>query len=260
MFGRHAAIRICFPGKVQQSRDIHLHVRALNEAAVMWLEEMQCGGGGDDDDQSRTHLLSEVAAFGKVRNKSKHFLCFVGVRPHWVSDSFDSRAYLAEYCRADIRKAWAWLEDGVKELKHSILALYYAAHDPRTGWLPRLAALAYALSPLDLIPDFIPVLGFLDDLILLPGLIWLGIKLIPVEVCADAKERADVEPLRLNENWIAATMIFVLWDCIALYVTWAISRHFGNAYLLAHIWIPLLAVGNALVVSEVGWSIWILRR
>ncbi len=160
-------------------------------------------------------------------------------------------------------KTWTWLKDKVEELKSSILALYYAAHDPRTGWLPRLVAitaLAYALSPLDIIPDFIPVLGFLDDLILLPGLIWLAIKLIPAEVWADAKERADVEPLRLKENWIAATLICILWDCLALYVTYAISHRFGNAYLLAHIWIPLLAVGIALVLSEAGWSIYILRR
>jgi len=57
-----------------------------------------------------------------------------------------------------------------------VLALFYASQDPSVGWVPRVIAafaLAYALSPLDLIPDFIPVLGILDDLILLPGMIWL---------------------------------------------------------------------------------------
>ncbi len=57
-----------------------------------------------------------------------------------------------------------------------MLALFYASQDPSVGWAPRVIAafvLAYALSPMDLIPDFIPVLGFLDDLILLPGMIWL---------------------------------------------------------------------------------------
>lgn len=57
-----------------------------------------------------------------------------------------------------------------------MLALFYASQDPAVGWAPRVIAafvLAYALSPVDLIPDFIPVLGILDDLILLPGMIWL---------------------------------------------------------------------------------------
>lgn len=66
-----------------------------------------------------------------------------------------------------------------------MLALYYALHDPRTPLLSKLVpwlVLAYALSPLDLIPDFIPVLGYLDDLLLLPLGLWLSCKMIPAEV------------------------------------------------------------------------------
>ena len=71
---------------------------------------------------------------------------------------------------------FAWLQHAAEQLKRSVLALFYASQDPSVGWAPRVIAafvLAYALSPLDLIPDFIPVLGILDDLILLPGMIWL---------------------------------------------------------------------------------------
>ncbi len=85
------------------------------------------------------------------------------------------------------RSCWRHFKDQVKALKQDVLALYYAAHDPRTPWLARLLpllAVAYALSPLDLIPDFIPVLGLLDDLLLLPVLIWLSVKLIPQQVSA----------------------------------------------------------------------------
>lgn len=164
---------------------------------------------------------------------------------------------------AGIREAWAWLKQSVKQLKRSVVALYYAAHDSRTGWVPRIiaaVALAYALSPLDLIPDFIPVLGLLDDLIILPGLIWLAIKLIPAEVWVDAQARADAEPLRLKDNWIAAVCILVVWDALALYLTYVLSCHFGNAFLRAHLWIPLVAVGPAVVLMEAGWMIWSLTR
>ena len=88
------------------------------------------------------------------------------------------------------------LKAAVKRLKRESTALYYASLDPATGCLPRLVigvALAYLLSPLDLVPDFIPVLGFLDDLIVVPILIWLAMRLIPAEVMAAARERADAE-------------------------------------------------------------------
>ena len=69
-----------------------------------------------------------------------------------------------------------WFKRAARQLKRNVLALYYATQDPDVGWAPRVIAafvLAYALSPMDLIPDFIPVLGVIDDLILLPGMIWL---------------------------------------------------------------------------------------
>lgn len=80
---------------------------------------------------------------------------------------------------------WARFKAAVKQLKRDVLALYYALHDPRTPLLSKLLpwlVLAYALSPLDLIPDFIPVLGYLDDMLLLPLGLWLSCKMIPAEV------------------------------------------------------------------------------
>ena len=63
-------------------------------------------------------------------------------------------------------------KNAVKKMKREVLAVYYAIQDPEVGWIPRAVAgiaLAYALSPLDLIPDFIPILGLIDDLLILPG-------------------------------------------------------------------------------------------
>ena len=82
----------------------------------------------------------------------------------------------------------------VRALKRDVYALYLAYRDPRTPWAARIVAacvVAYALSPIDLIPDFVPVLGTLDDLILVPLGLLLAIRLIPPEVMADCRARAD---------------------------------------------------------------------
>lgn len=82
------------------------------------------------------------------------------------------------------------LKSHARALKKEILAIYLAANDPRTPWYAKAIALitvAYALSPIDLIPDFIPVLGYLDDLIIVPAGIALAIRLIPAEALEDAR-------------------------------------------------------------------------
>ncbi|MFW2350259.1 YkvA family protein [Qipengyuania sp.] len=84
-------------------------------------------------------------------------------------------------------KGWA------AALKDEVVALYVAAKDRRTPFLAKLVAgatAAYALSPIDLIPDFIPVIGLLDDLILVPLGIWLAMRLIPTELMAEYREVA----------------------------------------------------------------------
>ena len=85
------------------------------------------------------------------------------------------------------------LRDWARRLKGETLALYLAARDRRTPWYARLLVagiVAYALSPIDLIPDFIPVLGYLDDVLLIPLGIAIALRLIPAEVMAEARERA----------------------------------------------------------------------
>ena len=88
-------------------------------------------------------------------------------------------------------KQW---QQKAKELKRETYALYYACKDSRVPWYVKLlatCAIAYALSPIDLIPDFIPVLGLLDDLILLPLAIILILKLIPADIMDDCRRRAE---------------------------------------------------------------------
>ncbi len=100
------------------------------------------------------------------------------------------------------------------KLKNELVALYYAYKDPQTRLLPRIliiSTLGYALSPIDLIPDFIPILGYLDDLIIIPVLITISIKLIPEAVMKRAKERAIAEPVLLKKNYIVATLIIGVW-------------------------------------------------
>jgi uncharacterized membrane protein YkvA (DUF1232 family) len=83
------------------------------------------------------------------------------------------------------------LRERADALRSDVAALGRAARDPRTPWLARalaLAVLAYAVSPIDLIPDFIPVLGYLDDLLVVPGGIALAIRMIPDDVMADARD------------------------------------------------------------------------
>lgn len=109
-------------------------------------------------------------------------------------------------------------------LKRETLALYLAARDPRTPWYAKLLAVvivAYALSPVDLVPDFIPVLGYLDELVLIPAGIALVLKLIPPPVMADAHERADDVLHRAKKTAVWASVVIVaLW----LLVAWVVIR------------------------------------
>lgn len=111
----------------------------------------------------------------------------------------------------------------------------------------------------DLIPDFIPVFGILDDLLLLPGFIWLAIRLIPEIVWQRALERADSEPLLLGHNWAAAAAIFTLWDALLLFLVYVTIGHFGSPYWRQHWWVWVAVVGALLVAVEGGWSVLQLR-
>jgi uncharacterized membrane protein YkvA (DUF1232 family) len=116
----------------------------------------------------------------------------------------------------------------LRALKSELAALYLAYRDPRTPWYARAAAIlviAYALSPIDLIPDFIPVLGYLDDLVILPLGIFIAIKLIPVEIMASAREKAasSNQALPTGTAWGILIIVF-LWLVGLGLVGWLICR------------------------------------
>ncbi|MCP2042253.1 YkvA family protein [Pontibacter sp. HSC-36F09] len=105
-------------------------------------------------------------------------------------------------------------KDTVRKLKEDIYTLYLAYRDQRVSFFARVVLIltvAYAFSPIDLIPDFIPVLGYLDDLILLPLGIWLSLKLLPVEVVEEYRAMARQQLLERKPNYIMAVVIVLVW-------------------------------------------------
>lgn len=113
-----------------------------------------------------------------------------------------------------------------KHLKHQTMVVYYAARDPRTPWFVRLLALAvaaYALSPIDLIPDFIPVLGYLDDLIIVPLGLALVVRLIPADVAASAKAQALAASRRPTSR-VMAVLVVTLWALALGGLGWWVFR------------------------------------
>jgi uncharacterized membrane protein YkvA (DUF1232 family) len=106
------------------------------------------------------------------------------------------------------------LRQWARRLKRKLVAFALAARDPRVPrpvrWLI-LGVIAYALSPVDLIPDFIPVLGLLDDLILVPLGLWLALRLIPRDIWADCEARAELDATVPSRSWVAAACIVAVW-------------------------------------------------
>ncbi len=101
-----------------------------------------------------------------------------------------------------------------------VYALYLAQRDPRVPWYARCMAacvVAYAFSPIDLIPDPIPILGYLDDLIMVPLGIWLTLKMIPERIMAEYREKARSEIQGGKPtNWLAAGIIVLLWVILVI--------------------------------------------
>jgi len=116
----------------------------------------------------------------------------------------------------DKMKAWA------RAMQREIVAVWIAGRDPRVPWYAKgvaLAVAAYALSPIDLIPDFIPVLGYLDDLIIVPLGILLVIKLIPPGLMAEFRAEADRRETK-PRSIAAAAVIIAIWILVAGLLLW----------------------------------------
>ncbi len=119
-----------------------------------------------------------------------------------------------------------------RRLKTEIHAIALAYRDPRVPWYARVFAacvVAYAFSPIDLIPDPIPVLGYLDDLVLLPLGVVVALKLIPAPVMAECRQRArDAAREGRPTNWLAAAMIVAVWLALAALGVWLLARALGR--------------------------------
>jgi len=116
-------------------------------------------------------------------------------------------------------KAWA------RRLKRDVMALWIAARDPRTPLAAKLlagAVAAYALSPIDLIPDFIPVLGYLDDLLLVPAGIWLAVRMVPGDLLAEF--RAAAEARDRPRSLAGAAVVAGLWLALGAALAWVWLR------------------------------------
>lgn len=113
-------------------------------------------------------------------------------------------------------KTWA------QDLKRDGHAVYLASRDPRVPWYAKVLAIAvaaYALSPIDLIPDFVPIVGYLDDLVLVPLGVWLVVSLIPDEVMVECRAKADAAGLRPVSRAGMITII-VVWILAAMTLGW----------------------------------------
>jgi uncharacterized membrane protein YkvA (DUF1232 family) len=108
------------------------------------------------------------------------------------------------------------------------MALWIAYRDPRTPWYAKVFSaivVAYAFSPIDLIPDFIPILGYLDDLILIPAGIAVALKMIPADVMAEARIKADAQAASGKPvNWVVGVIIIAVWVVVIFFVGRAIYR------------------------------------
>ena len=111
-------------------------------------------------------------------------------------------------------KSWA------RGIKRDVVTVYFAARDPQAPWLPRLMALlvaAYALSPIDLIPDFIPILGYVDDLFIVPLGVMLVMRWMPVAVLTPARLRAEALLDKPRSMWAAACFVLV-WASLGFFL------------------------------------------
>ncbi len=124
---------------------------------------------------------------------------------------------------------WERLKAWAATLKRDAITLWFAARHPEVPWPAKaigLVVVAYALSPIDLIPDFIPILGMLDELIVLPGLIWLAMRLIPAPLLAQCRVQAD--------NWWSVRQCKPVsrWGVVLVVAIWVAAAWAGWRWVL----------------------------
>ncbi|MFS0864872.1 YkvA family protein [Fredinandcohnia sp. 179-A 10B2 NHS] len=122
-------------------------------------------------------------------------------------------------------KVWA------KRLKQQIFVLYLAYKDERVPWFAKLftvCVVAYAFSPIDLIPDFIPILGYLDDVIIVPLGVMLALKMIPKEVIIECEVKSkEMMKNSKPKNWVVGSLIILLWSIIMFWVILKVYQFFS---------------------------------
>ncbi len=125
---------------------------------------------------------------------------------------------------------FSWREKA-EQLKNETYALYLAFRDPRVPWYAKVliaGIVGYALSPIDLIPDFIPVIGYLDDMIIVPAGVYLALKMIPAEVLEECRMKAKTEAMESKSKWLIAGIIVLIW-IIAAYIVFKVLTVVLNA-------------------------------
>jgi uncharacterized membrane protein YkvA (DUF1232 family) len=119
------------------------------------------------------------------------------------------------------------LKARARALKREAYAIYLAARDPRTPWYVKALiffVVAHTFSPIDLIPDFIPILGYLDDLVVTPGGIWLAVRLLPPEVLEDARATAAARDVDKSIGNVGAVLIVLAWIAAAAGIVYLFLR------------------------------------
>lgn len=126
-----------------------------------------------------------------------------------------------------LKNTWSAVRAWARRLQRDGLMLWFACRDPRTPWwLKGLAffVVAYALSPIDLVPDFIPVLGYLDDVVLLPVLIWLVVRFLPEHVARDCRVQAETWMAERQAKPVSRAglvLVLMVWSVVA----WGVWRY-----------------------------------